>query len=85
MKTYRKTDYPPVRKFVRYLDPGPIVLVGPARKERQTFLTMGWHLMLQLSPALFGGYISKLWLPSQCDAEEPGLRHQHTRKRSETG
>ena len=56
MKSYRKRDYP-LAKIRRYLEPGPIVLVSSARKGKTNIMTMGWHMMLGFSPALFGCYI----------------------------
>ena len=56
MKSYRKRDYP-LTKIRRYLEPGPIVLVSSAWKERTNIMTMGWHMMLGFSPALFACYI----------------------------
>ena len=56
MKSYRKRDYP-LAKIRRYLEPGPIVLVSSAWKGKTNIMTMGWHMMLSFSPALFGCYI----------------------------
>jgi flavin reductase (DIM6/NTAB) family NADH-FMN oxidoreductase RutF len=56
MKTYRKKDYP-LSEIRRYLEPGPVVLVSSASKGRTNIMTMGWHMMMQFSPALFGYYI----------------------------
>src|SRR6266478_761078 len=56
MKSYRKRDYP-LAKIRRYLEPGPIVLVSSAWKGNANIMTMGWHMMLGFSPALFGSYI----------------------------
>src|SRR4030095_1547123 len=56
MKSYHKRDYPPA-KIRRYLEPGPIVLVSSAWKGKTNIMTMGWHMMLGFSPALFACYI----------------------------
>jgi len=56
MKTFVKKDYP-LPDIRRYLEPGPIVLVSSAWKEKTNIMTMGWHMMMQFSPALFGCYI----------------------------
>jgi flavin reductase (DIM6/NTAB) family NADH-FMN oxidoreductase RutF len=56
MKEYRKKDYP-LSEIRRYLEPGPIVLVSSAWKGQFNIMTMGWHMMMQFSPALFGCYI----------------------------
>lgn len=56
MTTYRKKDYP-LSEIRRYLEPGPIVLVSSAWKGETNIMTMGWHMMMQFSPALFGCYI----------------------------
>ena len=56
MKAYRKTDYPLVN-IRRHLETGPIVLVSAKWKDQTNIMTMGWHMMLQFSPARFGCYI----------------------------
>jgi len=56
MKTFRKRDFP-LSEIRRYLEPGPIVLVSSSWKGKTNIMTMGWHMMLQFSPALFGCYI----------------------------
>jgi flavin reductase (DIM6/NTAB) family NADH-FMN oxidoreductase RutF len=56
MTTYRKKDYP-LSEIRRYLEPGPIILVSSAWKGDTNIMTMGWHMMMQFSPALFGCYI----------------------------
>jgi len=56
MKSYRKRDFP-LTKIRRFLEPGPIVLVSSAWKGKANIMTMGWHMMLGFSPALFGCYI----------------------------
>ena len=57
MKTPRKKSFP-LHEVRRYLEPGPIVLVSSAHKGEQNIMTMGWHLMMEFSPALFGCIIS---------------------------
>ncbi len=39
------------------LEPGPIVLVSSAWRDKTNIMTMGWHMMLGFSPALFACYI----------------------------
>src|ERR1700743_1079084 len=56
MKSYRKRDYP-LTKIRRHLEPGPIVLVSSAWQGKTNIMTMGWHMMMQFSPELFGCYI----------------------------
>lgn len=56
MKRYTKQDFP-VENTRRHLEPGPIVLVSSAWKGETNIMTMGWHMMLGFSPALFGCYI----------------------------
>src|SRR5258706_4346925 len=56
MKTFRKQDFP-LAEIRRYLEPGPIVLVSSAWKGKTNIMTMGWHMMLGFSPALFACYI----------------------------
>jgi flavin reductase (DIM6/NTAB) family NADH-FMN oxidoreductase RutF len=56
MKTYPKKDYPLI-DIRRHLETGPIVLVTSNWKGKTNIMTMGWHMMLQFSPARFGCYI----------------------------
>lgn len=56
MKRYTKQDYPLV-DIRRHLETGPIVLVSSAWKGRTNIMTMGWHMMMEFTPALFGCYI----------------------------
>ena len=51
-----KADYP-LSEIRRFLEPGPIVLVGSAWKGRRNVMAMGWHMMQGFSPALFACYI----------------------------
>lgn len=56
MKTYRKRDFP-LDGVRRYLEPGPVVLVSSAHKGETDIMTMGWHMMMGFSPALFAFYL----------------------------
>jgi flavin reductase (DIM6/NTAB) family NADH-FMN oxidoreductase RutF len=56
MKKFHKKAFP-LSKIRRFLEPGPIVLVSSAWKKESNVMTMGWHMMMQFSPALFGCYI----------------------------
>lgn len=56
MKTFRKKAFP-LTEIRRYLEPGPIVLVSSAWKGETNIMTMGWHMMMGFSPALFACYI----------------------------
>jgi flavin reductase (DIM6/NTAB) family NADH-FMN oxidoreductase RutF len=56
MKTPEKQEFP-LTEIRRYLEPGPIVLVSSRWKGEANIMTMGWHMMLGFSPALFGCYI----------------------------
>jgi flavin reductase (DIM6/NTAB) family NADH-FMN oxidoreductase RutF len=56
MKTFRKKNFP-LSNIRRYLEPGPIVLVSSAWQGKTNIMTMGWHMMMGFSPALFGCYI----------------------------
>lgn len=51
-----KIDYP-LDKIRRYLEPGPVVLVSARDQGSDNIMTMGWHMMLGFSPALFACYI----------------------------
>ncbi|HEX7072755.1 MAG TPA: flavin reductase family protein [Hyphomicrobiaceae bacterium] len=56
MKAPKKIDFPPwnVRRF---LEPGPVVLVSSAYRDQRTIMTMGWHMIMEMQPALVGCYI----------------------------
>ena len=56
MKTYTKKNFP-LTKIRRFLEPGPVVLVSSAHRGDCDIMTMGWHMMMGFSPALFGCYI----------------------------
>lgn len=55
-KPYVKRDYP-LAEIRRYLEPGPIVLVSSRWEGKTNIMTMGWHMMMAFTPALFGCYI----------------------------
>jgi flavin reductase (DIM6/NTAB) family NADH-FMN oxidoreductase RutF len=57
MRTYQKRNYP-LSDIRRYLEPGPIVLVSSAWEGRTNIMTVGWHMMMEFTPALFGCIIS---------------------------
>jgi flavin reductase (DIM6/NTAB) family NADH-FMN oxidoreductase RutF len=57
VKKPRKEDFP-VEQVRRYLEPGPVVLVSSAWRGRVNVMTMGWHTMMEFSPALVGCVIS---------------------------
>jgi len=56
MTIFEKSNYPLI-DVRRHLETGPIVLVSSAWKGETNIMTMGWHMMMQFSPALFGCYI----------------------------
>lgn len=55
-KPGKKEDFP-LTEIRRYLEPGPIVLVSSCHAGRTDIMAMGWHMMLDFSPALFACYI----------------------------
>ena len=57
MPTSIKKDFP-TYNVRRFLEPGPIVLVSSAHKGQTNIMTMGWHMMMEFSPALVGCLIS---------------------------
>jgi flavin reductase (DIM6/NTAB) family NADH-FMN oxidoreductase RutF len=57
MRRYRKEDFP-VHNVRRFLEPGPIVLVSSAHKDQTNIMTMGWHMIMEFSPALVGCLIA---------------------------
>jgi flavin reductase (DIM6/NTAB) family NADH-FMN oxidoreductase RutF len=56
MKAAAKRDFP-VGEVRRFLEPGPVVLVSSAWKDRRTIMTMGWHMIMEFQPSLIGCYI----------------------------
>jgi len=48
----------PVHQIRRYLEPGPIVLVSSAWKGERNIMTLGWHIVMEFSPALIGCVIA---------------------------
>lgn len=58
MRRYKKKDFP-VHNVRRFLEPGPIVLVSSAHKDQANIMTMGWHMVMEFSPALVGCLISE--------------------------
>lgn len=57
MKPIRKSDFP-VDEIRRFLEPGPVVLVSSAYKGERNILTMGWHTVMEFTPALVGCVIA---------------------------
>lgn len=56
-KLFIKKDFP-THKIRRFLEPGPIVLVSSCWRDKVNIMTMGWHTVLEFSPALMGCLIS---------------------------
>ncbi|XQR91387.1 flavin reductase family protein [Stutzerimonas urumqiensis] len=56
MRHHDKSDFP-LAETRRHLETGPIVLVTSCWQGETNIMTMGWHMMMQFSPALFGCYI----------------------------
>jgi flavin reductase (DIM6/NTAB) family NADH-FMN oxidoreductase RutF len=57
VRRYKKRDFP-LAGIRRYLEPGPVVLVSSAWRGKTDIMTMGWHMMLEFSPALVACCIS---------------------------
>lgn len=57
MKIHEKKDFP-VTEIRRYLEPGPVVLVTSSWKQQINVMTMGWHTVMEFSPALVGCVIA---------------------------
>ncbi len=51
-----KYDFP-VDDVRRFLEPGPVVLVSSAWKDRRDIMTMGWHMVEEMTPSLVIGYV----------------------------
>jgi flavin reductase (DIM6/NTAB) family NADH-FMN oxidoreductase RutF len=56
MKAIPRKNFP-VEETRRYLEPGPIILVSSAWKGKTNIMTMGWHMVMGFTPALFACYI----------------------------
>jgi flavin reductase (DIM6/NTAB) family NADH-FMN oxidoreductase RutF len=56
MKASPKRDLP-VSQIRRFLEPGPIVLVSSAWKDKTNIMTMGWHTVLEFAPSRIGCYV----------------------------
>jgi flavin reductase (DIM6/NTAB) family NADH-FMN oxidoreductase RutF len=54
LKTYSKKNFP-VDLARRFLEPGPIVLLSSAYKNKLNIMTLGWHMMMEYD--LVGCYI----------------------------
>lgn len=52
-----KQSYP-LSEVYRLLEPGPVVLVTTAGKDKANIMTMSWHTMLEFEPPLLGCVIS---------------------------
>ena len=48
----------PTAQIRRYLEPGPIVLVSSAHDGARNIMTMGWHTVMEFTPALVGCVIA---------------------------
>lgn len=58
MKPIRKSDFP-VSEIRRFLEPGPVVLVSSAHRGERNVMTMGWHTVMEFTPALVGCVIAE--------------------------
>lgn len=54
----KKHDFP-VAQIRRFLEPGPVVLVSSKHGDQSNIMTMGWHTVMEFSPALVGCVISR--------------------------
>lgn len=52
-----KRSYPLSRVY-QLLEPGPVVMVTTAGKERPNIMTMSWHTMMEFEPPMVGCVIS---------------------------
>jgi flavin reductase (DIM6/NTAB) family NADH-FMN oxidoreductase RutF len=48
----------PLSKVYSLLEPGPVVMLTTARRERNNVMTMSWHTMMEFEPPLIGCVIS---------------------------
>ena len=55
----RTTKLPfPVAQVRRYLEPGPVVLVSSRWRDETDIMTLGWHTVMEFTPALVGCVIA---------------------------
>jgi flavin reductase (DIM6/NTAB) family NADH-FMN oxidoreductase RutF len=47
----------PVARAREHLEPGPIVLVTSAQGRERNVMTLGWHMVMETEPSLWGCYI----------------------------
>jgi flavin reductase (DIM6/NTAB) family NADH-FMN oxidoreductase RutF len=57
-KNYSKKNFP-VSKIRQILEPGPVVLVSSAWKEKKNIMTVGWHSVIEFTPSLVGCVIAE--------------------------
>lgn len=55
--TKGKIDFP-VAQVRHFLEPGPVVLVSSAWHGENNIMTMGWHTVMEFTPALVGCVIA---------------------------
>jgi flavin reductase (DIM6/NTAB) family NADH-FMN oxidoreductase RutF len=48
----------PLPQVYRLLEPGPVVLLTTARKDRPNVMTMSWHMMVEFEPPLVACVVS---------------------------
>lgn len=53
----KKSDFS-VSNARQYLEPGPTVLISSHWKGRDNFMTLGWHMVIEFTPSLWGAMIS---------------------------
>lgn len=58
MRPMKKSDFP-VSNVRRFLEPGPVVLVSSAHRGERNIMTMGWHTVMEFTPALVGCVIAE--------------------------
>ena len=49
----------PLSKVYQLLEPGPVVLLATARKDRPNVMTMSWHMMVEFEPPLVACVVSQ--------------------------
>jgi len=59
MTKYPKKSELPLNRVRRYLEPGPVVLVSSRWRGKTNIMTMGWHTMMEFTPALVGCIIAE--------------------------
>lgn len=48
----------PLSRVYQLIEPGPVVLLATARRDRANVMAMSWHMMMEFEPPLIGCLVS---------------------------